>query len=159
MKMTQYRNNDRVIIESYPVTDIWMQRLKPFLVDVMPRNNWEPGWEAKCINERLRVLRYQPGQYFKGHMDGNFCKEETEDRVEQVSFVTLHIYLNEAMEGGATTFLGTPNVEVIPKTGSALVFEHNIFHEGSKLNAGLKYTVRTDIMFEERKKEERKNVE
>ena len=58
--------------------------------------------------------------------------------------------------GGATTFLGTPNVEVVPKTGTALVFEHNIFHEGSELFDGLKYTVRTDIMYIERPKEEKK---
>ena len=89
-------------------------------------------------------------------MDGNYCKEETEDQVEQVSFVTLHVYLNEEMTGGATTFLGTPNIEVFPKTGMALIFEHNIFHEGSELNDGIKYTLRTDIMFIERKKEEKK---
>ena len=155
MRMTEYRNNDRVIVDSFPVVDVWWQRLEPFMVDVMPRTKRDPGWEAHCINERLRILRYQPGQYFKGHMDGNFCKDETADSPEQVSFVTLHIYLNESMTGGATTFLGTPNVEVVPKTGTALVFEHNIFHEGSKLLDGLKYTVRTDIMYIERPKEEK----
>ena len=91
-------------------------------------------------------------------MDGNYCKEGREDFEEQVSFVTLHVYLNEEMDGGATTFLGTPNVEVKPKTGMALIFEHNIFHEGSLLNDGLKYTLRTDIMFVERKKEETKEI-
>ena len=82
MRMTEHRNNDRVIVDSFPVVDVWWQRLKPYMVDVMPRTKRDPGWEAHCINERLRILRYEPGQYFKGHMDGNFCKDETDDSPE-----------------------------------------------------------------------------
>ena len=36
-----------------------------------------------------------------------------------------------------------------PKVGLALLFVHNIEHEGSLLEEGRKYAVRTDVMYEE----------
>jgi hypothetical protein len=36
---------------------------------------------------------------------------------------------------------------LVPKTGTAVVFEHNILHEGSPLEGGVKYIARTDIVF------------
>merc|ERR1712018_812677 len=54
--------------------------------------------------------------------------------------------------GGNTTFMSDrpdeKNVGVVPRTGSILVFQHNILHEGSLLEGGIKYTIRTDIMFD-----------
>jgi hypothetical protein len=35
----------------------------------------------------------------------------------------------------------------------ALIFEHEILHEGSLLEGGRKYAVRTDFMYQERSKE------
>ena len=56
------------------------------------------------------------------------------------------------MKGGATTFMGMDeesNVAVHPKIGLALLFVHDIEHEGSLLVEGRKYAVRTDVMYEE----------
>ena len=56
------------------------------------------------------------------------------------------------MKGGATTFMGMDeksNVAVHPKVGLALLFVHDIKHEGSLLEEGRKYAVRTDVMYEE----------
>ena len=67
-----------------------------------------------------------------------------------MSKVTLQLYLNEGFEGGATTFLAgrdDTDVPCFPKTGMALVFVHNIYHEGSLLVDGRKYAVRTDVMY------------
>ena len=61
------------------------------------------------------------------------------------------MYLNEGMKGGATTFLdgltADNNVAVNPSIGQVLLFDHNIYHEGSLLEEGRKYAVRTDIMY------------
>ena len=64
--------------------------------------------------------------------------------------MTLQLYLNEGFEGGATTFLGEPDCPCVPKIGMALVFVHELYHEGSLLKAGRKYAVRTDIMYQDR---------
>ena len=39
------------------------------------------------------------------------------------------------------------SVDVNPKTGSVLVFQHDILHCGSELLHGIKYTLRTDVMY------------
>lgn len=64
---------------------------------------------------------------------------------------TVQLYLNEGFEGGATTFIHhddeKKNVPCIPRTGMVLVFQHDIYHEGSALIKGRKYTIRTDVMY------------
>jgi hypothetical protein len=37
--------------------------------------------------------------------------------------------------------------ECVPKTGMALVFSQDLYHEGSTLISGRKYAVRTDFMY------------
>ncbi len=34
-----------------------------------------------------------------------------------------------------------------PKTGSVLIFNHNMIHKGEKLESGIKYVIRTDVVF------------
>jgi len=34
-----------------------------------------------------------------------------------------------------------------PKTGSALVFDHYLYHEGSEVISGVKYAIRSDVFF------------
>ena len=74
-------------------------------------------------------------------------------------------YLNEGFEGGETTFLkmtdddGYPkpvenineHVKCVPKTGSVLVFQHKIWHEGTKLLKGKKYIIRSDVVYQKQK--------
>lgn len=137
--MTDVRNSDRCIIDSVDDANKIWQRINPFV---------PAQWKKHAViglNERLRFLRYDPGQFFKPHFDGMYLRENG-DR----SYITLQVYLNEGFQGGSTTFLSSDNrerIEVVPKTGSALIFEHHILHEGSLLTAGRKYAVRTDIMY------------
>jgi hypothetical protein len=35
----------------------------------------------------------------------------------------------------------------VPKSGSVLVFDHELLHEGALLKEGLKYAIRTDVMY------------
>jgi len=37
---------------------------------------------------------------------------------------------------------------IIPEPGLVLLFQHNMLHEGSALKTGLKYIMRTDVMFQ-----------
>ena len=54
------------------------------------------------------------------------------------------IYLNDTYLGGATTF---DKVVIQPKQGTALIFQHDLEHEGTAVDKGIKYVLRTDIMF------------
>lgn len=114
-------------------------------------------WKMSRLNERMRFLKYVGGEYFKEHMDGSY---ETDDGTER-SYFTLHLYLNDAkgqLKGGATTFHSlydsTRRVNVVPKSGRVLLFQHRgLMHSGEDVEGGVKYTMRTDIMYARETKE------
>jgi len=160
------RNNQRCIIDSQERVDLIWERIKNYIPQTWgwgrcradwreggagyPRKNYIPQtWKSHHVvglNERMRFLKYSPGEYFKPHLDGSY---ETPDGKER-SFITIQLYLNEGFEGGNTTFMsdGTSNnLGVVPKIGRILVFQHDILHEGSMLVKGAKYTMRTDVMY------------
>mmetsp|Transcript_25191 Transcript_25191/g.35499 ORF Transcript_25191/g.35499 Transcript_25191/m.35499 type:complete len:243 (-) Transcript_25191:109-837(-) len=103
--------------------------------------------DAVGCNERLSLLRYDPGEYFAPHYDGHFYRQEGE-RKGEMSQMTVQLYLNEGFKGGTTRFIGKRgSYDVVPKTGSVLLFEHDMLHEGSELIEGRKYALRTDVMY------------
>ena len=67
--------------------------------------------------------------------------------------MTLQIYLNDVESGGETSFFIGPNeadkVRVNPTTGMVIIFQHDILHEGSPVNSGVKHVIRTDVMYRE----------
>ncbi|WAQ99480.1 hypothetical protein MAR_023853 [Mya arenaria] len=150
IKMSDVRNNTRCIWDTVEEADRIWQRIKEHVPEEFKTH------KVLGLNERLRFLKYKPGEYFKPHMDGSYFRDNGEK-----SFVTIQLYLNEAskhylsmllhgFEGGSTTFMDFDEinpVEVVPKTGSILVFQHDIMHEGSLLKKGKKYAMRTDVMY------------
>lgn len=112
------------------------------------------------INPRLRVLRYDAADNddFSAHFDAT-------TRIDgEISLLTVLIYLNqgggEDFNGGETVFMdshphasnrGTnvlPLTKVTPQIGSAVIFEHDLYHSGYALEWGTKFVLRTDIMFQ-----------
>ena len=83
------------------------------------------------------------------HCDGTY---ETPDKSER-SLYTLHLYLSEdeTMRGGETAFLSDNlkrSYKVSPKVGRVLLFQHrSLLHSGEEVENGLKYTLRTDLMY------------
>ncbi|ESP04149.1 hypothetical protein LOTGIDRAFT_237462 [Lottia gigantea] len=157
--MTNVRNSDRCIVDSHEDAEKIWQRIRDFIP-----SQWNER-PVLGLNERLRFLRYDGGGYFKPHYDGSYIRENGEK-----SYITIQLYLNEAttcwiikvvllwhqgFDGGSTTFISAMNekerVEFVPQTGSILVFQHDILHEGSELIKGRKYTMRTDVMFDNKK--------
>ncbi|EKG11592.1 hypothetical protein MPH_11085 [Macrophomina phaseolina MS6] len=64
----------------------------------------------------------------------------------------------QPLKGGATTFHAPENlwqlssvarrVDVVPKVGRVLIFQHrNMAHSGDDVLVGVKYTMRTDVMY------------
>lgn len=129
------RDNDRVIWDSEEMAQDLFERVK----DLLPQDI--DGWKPSGLNERFRFYRYKDGQRFKPHMDGAYKRNDNE-----VSLITLLIYLNEDFTGGST-YLITPNINVAPKTGKLLLFDHKILHAGMPVDTGCKYVIRTDVMY------------
>lgn len=172
---TDVRNSKRILYHDSKHAAELFERVKPFLeqfgVDELKKgqtnhsavhdNDWRKhlirdgakGWKATGLNDLLRFLKYQPGQYFRPHFDGTY---ETPDG-KQRSFFTFHLYLGGTTSSGATRFWGTTRygdmssdfIDVEPKEGRVLIFQHKgLLHEGQELKDGEKFTMRTDIMFE-----------
>lgn len=129
------RDNDRVIWDDEDMASKLWEQVK----DIIPTNI--EGYEPTGLNERFRFYRYKDGQQFKPHIDGPFVRNELEK-----SKITLLMYLNEGFEGGNTTLI-LENEEIVPKMGNALLFEHKIMHCGRPVVSGVKYVLRTDIMY------------
>lgn len=212
------RKSGRVIFDSPDLADRILDRMMPFMRECeLDRVQGKPlvtglgpakrgeVLRLSRLNERLRFLRYEGGDYFRHHCDACFV---TPDGLER-SLFTLHLYLNgegeqdmeelqphieranktnllfaknwelgfseveseegqvgdgscpsateslqknETLLGGATSFTAGMKwreaVRIFPKMGSVLIFQQrNLFHGGDDVFRGVKYTLRTDVMY------------
>ncbi|KAE9400955.1 hypothetical protein BT96DRAFT_919106 [Gymnopus androsaceus JB14] len=169
---TRFRFNDRILRFDHEVARKIYERVLPFVEKdigvIKEGSKWarivgggngtqvRGTWNLVGLNERLSFLRYGPGHFFKDHMDGRL---ELPDG--RKSRVTIQVYLNgsdsDVIEGGTTRFCdpgysgNDPKyLDVEPKIGRALIFQQRgLYHSGESVQKGLKYTLRTDFMFEQ----------
>lgn len=127
------RNNTRVIVDDVGRAGVLWERSR---VEI-PR--FVAGRQAIGLNERFRFYRYEPGQRFAPHRDGAYRRDDGE-----TSLLTFLAYLNEGFQGGETIVEGLP---ITPRLGMALMFEHQLLHEGAAVTSGRKYVLRSDVMF------------
>lgn len=127
------RNNTRVLHTDFELAQQLWERLKTFMPEKYG-NSIPIG-----LNELFRFYRYEPGQRFNKHRDQSYIRNDSE-----ASYFTFMIYLNDGYEGGETMF---NSVSIHPQKGTALIFQHNLEHEGTELKSGIKYVLRTDIMY------------
>lgn len=138
------RNGFRAVVDS-PELAAWLFTVvQPYLPQEME------GKPLMDLNERCRILCYTPGQRFGAHHDGLYERPSGGE-----SRVTLQVYLHDVpvVHGGATRFLlgsEKEHVSYQPGAGSVLIFSQDLYHEGSQLHAGLKYTMRTEAMYGKR---------
>jgi predicted 2-oxoglutarate/Fe(II)-dependent dioxygenase YbiX len=131
----EIRNNRRAMFEDDALAAELFARIEGSIPPIVA------GMRATGANERFRCYRYDPGQRFAPHFDGAFVRNKHER-----SELTLMVYLNEGFEGGATAFHDF-DVAVVPRTGMALVFQHHLLHEGCVVRSGVKYVLRSDVMY------------
>ncbi|KAJ7274125.1 hypothetical protein C8J57DRAFT_1314719 [Mycena rebaudengoi] len=165
---SSFRNSDRVIRVDEETASMIYERLRPLVPEIhliSPNGKWgnitgkpgkngrsmRPTWKMVRVNPRLSFLRYGPGHYFKQHCDG--LNGLLDGPTPQKSFVTLHLYLNGGVSGGSTRFW-TPDkkhfLDVDPRVGRVLVFQQRmLIHSGEEVTDGIKYTMRSDFMFEQ----------
>ncbi|KAG9068722.1 hypothetical protein KI688_011005 [Linnemannia hyalina] len=163
--MPGYRDGKRCIVDDVQFAkDVW-ERVKAYI---------PPVWEGRPVvgmNERLRFLKYFPGDQFAPHMDGEYRRT---DGSGDVTKITIQFYLNggekdgdDGLLGGETSFLSERSFGRLPgagsmtkgeekeveriavacRTGQALIFQHDLIHEGSRVIEGVKYVVRGDILY------------
>jgi prolyl 4-hydroxylase len=129
------RNNTRVMFDDVALAAALFARIGGALPALVC------GRRPVGVNERFRCYRYEPGQRFAPHYDGAYQRSATE-----CSELTLMVYLNDAFTGGRTAFHDY-GVEVTPRTGDALLFQHRLLHEGCVVVSGAKYVLRSDVMY------------
>jgi len=149
-----YRTNTRVVVDDEAFAKSLFDRVRHIIPE---RRDSIDGssWRAISCNDHFRLCKYVPGQFFSKHEDSYFARTE-----DEVSFYTVNIYLNEEFENGATRFFDNdsdqPYAKYKPLTGSALIFEHfteSLMHDGEEVQDGVKYLLRTDVMYERMKPE------
>lgn len=131
----EIRNNTRVVFDDPALAADLFARVRHTLPPALC------GMRVVGANERFRGYRYQPGQRFAAHYDGSFARDPHER-----SLLTLLLYLNDGFGGGATGFLDFERA-VVPRTGTVVLFQHPLLHEGGTVHAGVKYALRSDVMY------------
>jgi prolyl 4-hydroxylase len=129
------RDNCRAAVDDFKLAAALWRRVRRAVPE---RLN---GKSAVGLNERLRFYRYEAGQSFGPHKDGFYKRSEAEQ-----SLFTLILYLNEEYIGGETFFTDSETL-IVPKAGKALLFPHQLWHEGRTVTDGRKYILRTDVMY------------
>jgi len=142
-RITNIRNNERVVINDEQLAAQLYARISGVLTNL-------DGCKHSGVDSQLRFYRYVPGQKFNRHKDGSVTNANGE-----TSKLSYLIYLNTP-DGGETVFreYKTVNGErekwtlnVKPVAGNALLFRHHRWHEGTPVNTGEKYVIRTDVFF------------
>lgn len=139
MMHPEIRNNSRVILDDPQLAETLWQRVKLFVPSPLFKR------EAISLNERWRFYRYEAGQTFKTHQDGSVKRDNGEK-----SQFTFMVYLNQDFEGGETRFEllnCSEAITVVPQMGMGLLFLHNLRHEGAPVLNGLKYVLRSDVIY------------
>lgn len=147
------RNNERVVIDAPALAERLWQRMS---AHVDPRHE---GRAVCRLNDRFRVYRYVVGQRFFPHVDVRTPVPGGETRA------SLMIFLNDEFDGGETRFFELKDrrsrrgkgrrrkfdnrvrFALRPGIGGAVVFDHLLLHEGAEVTAGVKYAVRSDLVY------------
>ena len=138
------RDNTLAIVRDPGLADELYRRVKPH---VPARMSAELSGQSRVEMEPcgvflpLRVYRYEVGQHFGLHEDQSYFGPN-----DEVSLLTLLVYLNEGFEGGETEFPDQSRT-IVPARGDVLLFQHRVLHAGNRVKTGTKYVLRTDVLF------------
>ncbi len=127
------RNNDRCMFDDAALAALLWQRVSGVVAPKMH------GRAAVGLNERFRLYRYAAGQQFDWHADAPLRRADG-----VLSLLSFIVYLNADYTGGATRF---ETAKVQGATGQALVFSHGLLHQGAPVTGGVKYVLRSDVMY------------
>jgi hypothetical protein len=173
-KLTSYPSNIRdahrsCIIDEKFADLLWFRlnkiitkyEIKPY--GLHKHNNWIPV----KINPCMRISKYDTGSIgFKYHYDNQFLESDTIR-----SGLSVIIYLNDYTNFYTTSFFDTNKIslsgltveeeiksnggiddytrfDIKPLIGQCVIFEHNLLHCGLPVMTGIKWIIRTDVVYE-----------
>lgn len=98
--------------------------------------------------EHMQILRYDPGQFYRGHHDFIHSPPAIEEAIGP-RIITFFLYLSNVTNGGETYF-NNLNITVTPSKGKALIWANTLsnnpnikdirtFHEAKDVIEGIKY--------------------
>ncbi len=90
--------------------------------------------------ERPQFLRYQKGDFFVRHQDGNTHQLDFDHlRVRRISIV---VFLNDSFSGGSLNFYDpTTTFALTGETGLLVAFKADTFHEVLPVTSGERFTI------------------
>ena len=90
--------------------------------------------------ERPQFLRYEKGDFFVRHQDGNTHQLDFDHlRVRRISIV---VFLNDSFSGGTLNFYdSTTTFPLMGETGLLLAFKADTFHEVLPVTNGERFTI------------------
>lgn len=102
--------------------------------------------DSTRANDLIMMSKYVEGEKFGLHTDtGLFYDSKSKTK----SRYTMLIYLNDNFDGGSTVFYNNNFVitdTVVPKRGSCLIFDIDLWHEGQPISNGIKYWIGCEII-------------
>lgn len=138
------RDCQRIMIDSVPFSKVLEKKLEHFIPKTINENKRIYNFEY--INPRFRFLKYQDSGHFIRHKDENYITKKNEK-----SFITILIYLNYDYEGAYTRFFSDPydkvGLSLTPETGMVCLMQQDIEHEVPMIQSGIKYVIRTELMY------------
>eukprot|EP01100_Stratorugosa_tubuloviscum_P015104 TRINITY_DN848_c0_g1_i1.p1 TRINITY_DN848_c0_g1~~TRINITY_DN848_c0_g1_i1.p1 ORF type:complete len:326 (+),score=140.48 TRINITY_DN848_c0_g1_i1:103-1080(+) len=171
-----YRNCMRIVVKNEKLSNQIWKRIKNLIKTIEitenkqeqiengihPCLNIDGSWEPIRVSELWRICKYFPGGHFAPHYDGNYVIDNN-----CRSFKTIMLYLNDNFQFGSTHFLHNDcllyrdpqtllfcsqpqhiHFSISPRTGSALIFNHMLAHEGQQVLSSPKYILRSEIIFQ-----------
>lgn len=132
----EVRNNTRVMWDDPAEAGALFEKIRDRVPPVLR------SMRVVTANPRLRVYRYAPGQKHGAHWD-----TEVELENGRRTLLTFVVYLNDDFEGGATDFPEL-NAAIVPVRGRALLFQQRVVHTATEVTRGIKYVLRTDILYD-----------
>ena len=159
---TDTRKSERCMIDDKALAAALYARIEHLIPTTLTNPYNKKVFQPVGLNERLRFLKYNVGDYFVQHMDGTYVRPMGHPQYGERSMLTYLVYLNEDFDGGALAMewqgddskkgqKGQRRGHVVhhiqPKCGEVVVHDHQILHEAMVVTKGTRYCIRTDVMF------------
>lgn len=137
----EIRNNYRFSYDSDELSQKLFEKMKPYLSPMFQHHH------LYGLNNRIHFFRYEVGQKYNWHFDGAYSPD-----AKTTSYMTFFVYLNDDFEGGGTSFIledaySKDEFTIEPKAGTALFFYQRYKHRGDEVSKGVKYAMRTDVLY------------
>jgi hypothetical protein len=143
-----YRKCDKkVIMDNELATLIW-KRLEVY-VDKMTVSEAHKTWIPFCCSNRIKLIRYKPGDSFGWHIDASSIVQGEHTQSKVTFSVTIYLNTVPKKHKGATEFRANAKISSIqPVKGQALLINtmYGPEHCGQELKNGEKYILRLDVL-------------